>query len=99
MGEFAEIMCLLLRERVDASVLYRFKTLVARPLREHSDRTALLGGEIIFFSVSSSVNCVVSKSMRVLARVPDCMCEVKAVVYNAKRPTSFIAAGLLCQRT
>lgn len=67
-GEFLEVMCLLSRERVDACVLYCLKTLVARPLREHSGRTALLRGEINVFSVSGSVNYALSKSMRVLTR-------------------------------
>jgi len=45
-GGFAEVMCLLSRERVDTCVLCCLKTLVARPGREHSGRTALLRGEI-----------------------------------------------------
>jgi hypothetical protein len=65
-GGFAEVMCLLSRERVDTCVLYCLKTLVARPAREHSGRTALLRVEINVFSVSGSVNHALSKSLRVL---------------------------------
>jgi hypothetical protein len=42
------------------------KTLVARPVREHNGRTALLKGEMRIFSVSGSVNYALSKSMRIL---------------------------------
>jgi hypothetical protein len=50
-GGFAEVMCLLSRERVDTGALYSLKTLVARPVREHSGRRVLLRGEINVFSV------------------------------------------------
>jgi hypothetical protein len=55
-GGFAEVMCLLSRERVDTGVLYCLKTLVARPVREHSGRRVLLRGEINVFSVLRPFN-------------------------------------------
>jgi hypothetical protein len=45
-GGFAEVMCLLSPERVDTCVLYFLETLVAKPVRDHSGRTALLRGEV-----------------------------------------------------